>query len=127
MTVCNVLSALLLQYGIAAKHLHNAGNDASYTLRVMVAIALDDSQNRRNAEEWEIQKRNRMEAACKAVRAKVYTEFEGWSTSEDENIATSSVLSLVISYRSRKNTSKITEGRCRSDIKSTMDIVNPKR
>jgi len=66
---------LLLQYGIAAKYLHNAGNDARYTLRVMVAIALDGSQNRRNAEEWEIEKRNRMEAACKVAKAKVCTEF----------------------------------------------------
>ena len=97
------------------------------TLRVMVAIALDDSQNRRNAEEWEIEKRNRMEAACKAARAKLCTEFEGWSTSEDEDIATSSVLSLAISHRPRKNAPRITEGRCRSDTKSTMDVVNPKR
>lgn len=72
----------MLQYGIAAKHLHNAGNDASYTLRVMVAIALDDSQKRRNSEEWEIEKCNRMEAAFKAIRANVCTEFEGWSRSE---------------------------------------------
>ena len=70
------LSTLLLQYGIAAKHLHNAGNDASYTLCVMVAIALDDSQKRRNAEEWEIEKCNRMEAAFKATRAKVCTELK---------------------------------------------------
>ena len=45
------MSTLVLQYGIAAKHLHNAGNDASYTLRIMIAVALDDSQKRRNAEE----------------------------------------------------------------------------
>ena len=76
------LSTLLLQYGIATKYLHNAGNDASYTLRVMVATALDDSQKRRNAEEWEIEKCNRMGAAFKATRAKVCTEFEGWSASE---------------------------------------------
>ncbi len=47
----SALSTLLLHYGIAAKHLHNAGNDASYTLRIIVAIALDNSQNKRNAEE----------------------------------------------------------------------------
>ena len=47
----SALSTLLLQYGIAAKHLHNAGNNASYTLRVIVAIALDDSQDKKNAEE----------------------------------------------------------------------------
>ena len=70
---------MLLQYGIAAKNLRNAGNDASYTLRVMVAIALDDPLNRRNAEELEIEKRNRMEVACEVARAKVCTESQGWS------------------------------------------------
>ena len=123
----SALSTLLLEYGIAAKHLHNAGNDANYTLRVMVAIALDDSQNRRDAEEWEVEKRNRMEAACKAARAKVCTEFEGWSTSEDEDIATSSGLSLAISHRQRRNAPGITEERRRSDTKSTMDVAYPKR
>ena len=122
----SALSTLLLQYGIAAKHLHNAGNDASYTLRVMVAIALDDFQNRRSAEEWEIEKHTRMEAACKAARAKVCTEFEGWSTSEDEDIATSSVSHSAISHR-QINAPRITEGRYGSNTKSTIDIANPKR
>lgn len=36
----SVLNTLLFQYDIAGKHLHNAGNDSSYTLRVMIAIAL---------------------------------------------------------------------------------------
>lgn len=39
----SALSTLLLHYGIAAKHLHNAGNNASYTLRVIIAIALYNS------------------------------------------------------------------------------------
>ncbi|CAF9930024.1 MAG: hypothetical protein ALECFALPRED_004502 [Alectoria fallacina] len=123
----SALSTLLLQCGIPAKHLHNAGNDASYTLRVMVAIALDDSQNRRNSEEWEIEKRNRMEVACKEARAKVCTDFEGWSSSEDEDIATSSMLSLAISHLQRKTAPGISEGRCRSDTKSTMNVADPKR
>ena len=57
------LKNLLLQYGIAAKHLHNAGNDAHYTLRVMVAIALDDIQNKKCAQQWEIEKAKRILAA----------------------------------------------------------------
>ncbi len=73
----SALSILLLCYGIAGKHLHNAGNDASYTLRVMIAIALDDFQNKKPAEEWEIEKHNRIKAACEEARAKVCTEFEG--------------------------------------------------
>ena len=68
----SALSTLLLHYGIAAKHLHNAGNDASYTLRVMIAIALYDSQNKKDADEWEIEKANRIEAACEVARAGVH-------------------------------------------------------
>lgn len=65
----------------------------------MVAIALDDSQNKRNTEEWEIEQRNRMKATYQVARAKVYTKFKGWSLSEGEDIATSSVLSLAINRR----------------------------
>ncbi|KAM0436789.1 hypothetical protein ACHAPT_002500 [Fusarium lateritium] len=35
------LSSVLLELGIASKHLHNAGNDAYYTLCAMVGIALE--------------------------------------------------------------------------------------
>ena len=45
------LSTLLLKYDIAVKYLHNTNNNASYTLRIIIVIALDNSQNRRNTEE----------------------------------------------------------------------------
>lgn len=122
----SALSALLLHYGIAAKHLHNAGNDASYTLRVMVAIALDDSQNKKNAEQWEIEKGNRIEAACEVARAKVCADFEGWSTSE-EDVTNSSTLSSAIDQGHRRKASGITEGQYRSDTKSTIESTNQKR
>ena len=123
----SALSTLLLHYGIAAKHLHNAGNDASYTLRVMVAIALDDSQNKKNAEEWGIEKGNRIEAACEAARAKVCTDFEGWSTSEDEDVTNFSTLSSSIDQRQSRKAPGITEGRNGSDIRSTIESANQKR
>ena len=123
----SALSTLLLQYGIAAEHLHNAGNDASYTLRIMVAIALDDSQNKKNAEEWEIEKGKRTEAACEVARAKVCTDFEGWSTSEDEDVIKSSTLSSAINQRQRRKASGITEGRYRSNTKSIIESANQKR
>ena len=123
----SALGTLLLHYGIAAKHLHNAGNDATYTLRVMVAIALDESQNKKNAEEWEIEKSNRIEAACEVARAKVCTDFEGWSTSEDENVTKSSTLSSATDQRQRRKAPGITEGLYRSDTKSTMESADQKR
>ena len=123
----SALSTLLLQYGIAAKHLHNAGNDANYTLRVMVAIALDDSQHQKSAEEWEVEKGNRIEAACKVAAVKVCADFEGWSTSEDEDVTNSSTLSLAIDQRQRKKAPGIAEGRYKSDTKSIMENANQKR
>lgn len=123
----SALSTLLLHYGIAAKHLHNAGNDANYTLRVMVAIALDDLQNKKNAEEWEIEKGNRVEAACEAARAKVCIDFEGWSTSENEDVTNFSTLSSSIDQRQSRKAPGITEGRNRSDTRSTIESANQKR
>jgi len=118
------LSTLLLQYGIADKHLHNAGNDASYTLRVMIAIAMDDFQNERTAKEWEIEKHSRIEAASEEARAKVCNEFQGWSTSEDEDIADSSTSTLTINGQQGKKAPGIRQRRDRSDTKPMMKRPN---
>ena len=78
------LKKLLLRYGIAAKVLHNAGNDARFALHVVLAIALDDLL-KKNAVDWEFAKQKRMEAAYEMAKAKVCTEVEGWNTSEGED------------------------------------------
>ena len=63
---------------IAAKHRHNADNDASYALRVMVAIVAGDVQNKRSAEERKFEKRrDRIKAAWKVTRTMVCAELEG--------------------------------------------------
>ena len=53
----SALSTLLLRYSIAATYLHNASNDASYTFRIMIAIVLDVSHNKKTAEDLKIEKR----------------------------------------------------------------------
>lgn len=121
------LSTLLLQYGIAAKHLHNAGNDASYTLRVMIAIAVDDVQNKRTAEEWEVEKRSRIKVACEMATTKVCAELEGWSTSEDEKVANSSTSSFTVDQRQRGKVPDIIQEQGRYDAKSIIERANPKR
>ncbi|MCJ1473538.1 hypothetical protein MMC13_002189 [Lambiella insularis] len=99
----SALSNLLLEYGIAGKYLHNAGNDANYTLRVMIAIALDASKNKRTLEEWETEKQNRINAACEEARARVCTEFDGWNSSEDEDIGKPlTVPSTIVPRQGRK-------------------------
>ena len=109
------LSALLLRYGIAAQNLHNAGNDARYTLCVMVAIALDHFQNKKNAKDWEIEKLKRMEAACEIAKAKVCAELEGWSTSEDENVQNSPLQSPIVNKNQRKKTNTVISGSTESN------------
>jgi hypothetical protein len=50
------LQALLNDLGITAHHLHNAGNDAVFTLRALIGIALEDIRKQvaqKNGEEYE--------------------------------------------------------------------------
>lgn len=90
----SALNSLLLEYRIAAKHLHNAGNDANYTLRVMLAIVLENFLNQKSEEDWEVEKQSRIEAACREASARVCAELEGWDTSGDERSTESAVSEL---------------------------------
>lgn len=117
----NALDTLLLRYGIAAKNLHNAGNDAHFTLRLMMAVALDEHQNRKQALDWEVERQKRIEAACEIAKAKVLTDLEGWSTSEDDGIEGSFKLLSVIDQNQEKDTSASTKGQYNSNAKSTMN------
>ena len=55
------------------------------------------------------------------------TDFEGWSTSEDEDITNFSTPSSAINQRQRRKAPRITEGRYRSDTRSTVESANQKR
>lgn len=92
------LSTLLLRYGIAAKHLHNAGNDAHYTLCVMLALAVNNFQNKRSPEEWANEKIKRIKAAGEEAKAKAEAraalDMEGWSTSENDDVPHSALVPI---------------------------------
>lgn len=92
------LSALLLRHGIAAKHLHNAGNDAHYTLQVMLALAVNNFQNKLSAEEWASEKTRRIKAAGEEAKAKAEAkaalDMEGWSTSENDDVPSSALVPI---------------------------------
>ncbi|CAF9924172.1 hypothetical protein IMSHALPRED_006133 [Imshaugia aleurites] len=81
----SALSKVLLQQGISAKYLHNAGNDAYYTLHAMIAIAVVSSLNKKTPEDWEVEKNKRIEEAYAIARAKVCADLEGWSSAEDDD------------------------------------------
>ena len=79
----SALSTVLLQQGIPAQYLHNAGNDAYYTLHAMIAIALGNSLTKKTPEYWEVEKNKRIEEAYAIARAKVCADLEGWSSDDD--------------------------------------------
>ena len=120
------LSTLLLQYRIAASHLHNAGNDANYTLRVMVAIALDDFQNKKTKEYWEVEKSKRIQVAIKEAEAKACAEFEGWSSCEDDEIAAPPVMAYNPNRRVEK-ASNSTKGPRNSNMVKPTERFRPKQ
>ena len=95
----SALSSLLLHYRIAARFLHNAGNDASYTLRVMVAIAVHTFQNKKSKEDWDIEKDKRIQLAIKEAEAKARADFEGWSSCEDDEAVASSAKPSTLNRR----------------------------
>ncbi|CCU80344.1 QDE-2 interacting protein [Blumeria hordei DH14] len=67
------LGAALYGLGITAWNLHNAGNDAVYTLQAMIALAIKQVTER--------EKKNRTDAEVTQEPASIRIEDEGWSTS----------------------------------------------
>ena len=112
------LSTLMLRYGISGDHLHNAGNDASYTLRALIAIAVDNFYVKTTKEDWEIEKNKRIEVAIKEAEAKVCAELEGWSSCEDDEIVASSIKPFVLDRHEEKASNK-TGGKRRGDAPPT--------
>ena len=77
------LGAVLLDLGIAGWNLHNAGNDAAYTLQAMIGIAmraLRAKEERRDREEVKVK---RVEDAVREAEERVLEEAEGWSSPEE--------------------------------------------
>lgn len=85
----------------------------------MIAIALDHFQNKKSAEDWEIEKLKRMEAACEMAKAKVDAELEGWSTSEDENAENPPLLSPIVDQNRRKKADTVIKESSKPNAEST--------
>ena len=51
------LGTLLLPCGIGARNLHNAGDNLTYNLRLMIAITLNAARSKKNSAYWDVQKR----------------------------------------------------------------------
>jgi len=80
------LGSIMGDFDFSAWHLHNAGNDAVYTMWAMLAISVqaaaerDTEEARVKAEERE---KVKMQKAVEAAKERVKEEAEGWDLSDD--------------------------------------------
>ncbi|KAF7901853.1 uncharacterized protein EAF01_007151 [Botrytis porri] len=75
------LSAILADIGIAAWNLHNAGNDAVYTLQAMLGIACKHLVDRKIERKGKDKlKKDRISEAVKEAVELAYEREEGWSS-----------------------------------------------
>lgn len=78
------LGALLVDYHIKADHLHNAGNDAHYTLRLLLAICEAQYSWPKPSEQWNEEMQRLIKKEIEVAEAKVRKQFEGWDGIEPE-------------------------------------------
>lgn len=77
------LGAILLELSISGWNLHNAGNDAAYTLQAMVGIAFRGLSAKQNRERREVEKASRVGDAVREAEERVLDDAEGWSSPEE--------------------------------------------
>ncbi|KAI9717749.1 MAG: hypothetical protein M1812_004478 [Candelaria pacifica] len=80
------LGTILYELGLIGWNLHNAGNDAAYTLQAMIAIAfrsLGATQGRSALDEEEMKKK--VQDAVREAEVRVLEDKEGWSTEDDDD------------------------------------------
>ncbi|KAJ4379010.1 hypothetical protein N0V86_005887 [Didymella sp. IMI 355093] len=80
------LGRILHDFDIAGHGLHNAGNDAAYTVQAMLAICVREASLRDSPELESMrnsEKAARLAAAMEEAQEKAKNEAEGWSDPED--------------------------------------------
>ena len=77
------LGAILLDLGIAGWNLHNAGNDAAYTLQALLGIAIRGLGAKREREERAEDMERKIEWAVTEAEERVRENAEGWSSPEE--------------------------------------------
>ncbi len=77
------LGAILLDLGISGWNLHNAGNDAAYTLQALLGIAIRGLGAKREREEREHDMERKVEWAVKEAEERVRENAEGWSSPDE--------------------------------------------
>lgn len=81
------LGSIMADFDFSAWHLHNAGNDAVYTIWAMLAISVQAAAERGTEEGREKQEERvkaKLEKAVEATKERVKEESEGWDLSDDD-------------------------------------------
>ncbi|KAH0556471.1 hypothetical protein GP486_005627 [Trichoglossum hirsutum] len=74
------LGSVLSDLDIMGWNLHNAGNDAVYTLQAMLAIVIKAATERDGGTDWAEERRKRVGEAAKEAVERALEDGEGWSS-----------------------------------------------
>lgn len=81
------LGAIMSDFDFTAWHLHNAGNDAVYTIWAMLATCVQDAAERGTDEakkKLEERAQEKLNSAIEAAKERAKEDAEGWDLDEDE-------------------------------------------
>jgi hypothetical protein len=79
------LGSVLSDLDIMGWNLHNAGNDAAYTLQALLAITIKAASKKGGGIDWAEEKRRRVGEAAKEAVERELDNGEGWSSAGDES------------------------------------------
>lgn len=82
------LGSILADLGLASWFLHNAGNDAVYTMHAMIAMCVKTAADRGTSQAEERIEKNtkeRTEAAVESAKERVEQDGEGWENAEGDD------------------------------------------
>ena len=80
------LGSIMVDFDFSAWHLHNAGNDAVYTMWAMIAISVQAAVERDTEDakkKQEEREQSKLQKAVEAAQERVREESEGWDLSDD--------------------------------------------
>jgi hypothetical protein len=83
------LGGVMNDFDITAWHLHNAGNDAAYTIYAMLATCVQDAAERgteASKKKHDERAKIKLESAIEAAKERAKEDAEGWDVSEDGGV-----------------------------------------
>jgi hypothetical protein len=83
------LGGIMDVFDVAAWHLHNAGNDAVFTMFALLATCVQDAAERGtegSKKKHDERAKNKLENAIETAKEKAQEDAEGWELSEDHGV-----------------------------------------